>query len=63
MRSRTSLYNWGLGKSLLKRCWPLWVMWFAVLILIVPMNLAGDISRYIRYEMADITFETSRCLL
>ncbi len=63
MKSRTSLYNPGLGKNLLKRCWPLWVIWFGTLILIAPVNLASEISRCVRYNFTDITLEAGQCLL
>lgn len=63
MKSKTSLYNRGLGKNLLKRCWPLWVIWFAALILIVPVNLTSEISRCVRYNFTDIALEAGQCLL
>ena len=40
MKSRTSFYNKGFGKNLLRRFWPLWVLWLAVL-LYAPLQLAG----------------------
>lgn len=40
MKSRISFYNKGFAKSLLRRFWPLWVLWLAVL-LYAPLQLAG----------------------
>ena len=40
MKSRTSFYNKGFAKNLLRRFWPLWVLWLAAL-LYAPLQLAG----------------------
>ena len=40
MKSRTSFYNKGFAKNLLRRFWPLWVLWLAVL-MYAPLQLAG----------------------
>ena len=40
MKSRISFYNKGFAKSLLRRFWPLWALWLAVL-LYAPLQLAG----------------------
>ena len=40
MKSGTSFYNRGFGLNLLRRFWPLWVLWLAVL-LYAPLQLAG----------------------
>lgn len=39
MKSRTSFFNRGLSLSLLRRSWPVWTSYFALLFLIVPANL------------------------
>ena len=43
MKSRTSFYNRGFGLNLLRRFWPLWALWLAVLLLAAPLNVAGVI--------------------
>ena len=40
MKSRTSFYNKGFGKNLLRRFWPLWALWLLAL-LYAPLQLAG----------------------
>lgn len=39
MKQKTSLFNWGLCRGYLKRCWPLWTTYFAVLLLELPAQL------------------------
>lgn len=39
MKSRISFFNTGLCKNFLRRCWPLWVVYFAVLFLELPAML------------------------
>lgn len=41
MRSRTSLFNPGLAKSLVKRFWPLMLAYLAVLLLTLPLQLSS----------------------
>ena len=41
MKSRTSFYNKGFGLNLLRRFWPLWALWLAVLLLAAPLSVAG----------------------
>lgn len=62
MKSKTSLYNHGLGRSLFKLCWPLWVLWFSLLILEMPVNLAAEISRYVKYDIPNIELRVIRCI-
>ena len=49
MRSKTSFFNRGLSKSLLARCSPLFGLWLGVLIFCLPVNLSGEISRYLKF--------------
>ena len=37
MKSRTSFFNPGVAKNLLRRCWPLWTAYFALLLLLWPV--------------------------
>lgn len=39
MKSRTSLFNWGVSRSLLRRFWPLWTGYFVILLLSLPALL------------------------
>ena len=43
MKSRISLFNWGVSKNLLRRCWPLWSAYLGVAILLLPANVANRI--------------------
>ena len=49
MRSKTSFFNRGLSKNLLARCSPLFGLWLGVLIFCLPVNLSGEISRYLKF--------------
>lgn len=40
MKSRISLFNAGLAANLLRRCWPVWGGYFALLLLCFPINMA-----------------------
>ena len=51
MKSRISFYNKGFAKSLLRRFWPLWVLWLAVL-LYAPLQLAAKFSIFAMPVMA-----------
>ena len=39
MRSKTSFFNFGLAKNLLRRSWPFWFCYFALLMLHFPVSL------------------------
>lgn len=39
MRSRTSFFNPGVAKNLLRRCWPLWLGYLLFLLLVLPLPL------------------------
>lgn len=39
MKSKRSYFNWGVSKNLLRRCWPLWAAYFAVLLFLLPVSL------------------------
>ena len=62
MRSKTSFFNWGLSKSLLGRCSPLWGMWL-LLMLSFPVSLAGEISRYLKFGSLNIAQDVSMDIL
>ena len=49
MKSRTSFFNPGLCRSLLRRNWPVWTSYFAVLFFMVPANLMS-ITQYREYR-------------
>lgn len=42
MKSKMSFYNTGVGKNLLKRFWPLWVLYFLLLVAALPMEISGS---------------------
>ena len=44
MKSRISLFNWGVSKNLLRRCWPLWSAYLGVAILLLPAEVANRIA-------------------
>ncbi len=45
MKQKTSYFNWGISRSYLKRCWPLWAVYFAVLLLCLPAAIPDYLSR------------------
>ncbi len=45
MKSGTSLFNKTISLNLLKRCWPIWSCWLAVLIFALPLNLYSGLSQ------------------
>ncbi len=49
MKSRISLFNWGLARNLLKRFWPLWTGYAVILLLGLPTTL----PQYVRFGGAD----------
>lgn len=49
MKSKTSFFNPGLCRSLLRRNWPVWASYFAVLFFMVPANLMS-ITQYREYR-------------
>ncbi len=61
MKSRTSFYNKGFGKNLLRRFWPLWALWLAVL-LYAPLQLAG-IKSIDYFRALDYVNNVNRSLL
>lgn len=44
MKQKTSYFNWGISRSYLKRCWPLWAVYFAVLLLCLPAAIPDYLS-------------------
>ncbi|MDO4982658.1 MAG: hypothetical protein Q4E35_03775 [Eubacteriales bacterium] len=63
MKSKTSLYNSALGKSLFKRFWPLWVIWFWALIFILPINLSTEIGNILKHGSFDAAFQINSALI
>ena len=51
MKSKTSLFNQGVSLNLLKRYWPLWSGYFALLLLVTPAALSGRVDRLAPGEM------------
>lgn len=53
MRSRASFFDRRFSRYLLRRFWPLWVLWLAVLLLAGPVNLSTvydeNLARYVSY--------------
>ena len=49
MKSKISFFNSGLCRSLLRRNWPVWTSYFAVLFFMVPANLMS-ITQYREYR-------------
>ena len=49
MKSKISLFNWGVSKNLLRRCWPLWAGYFVLIMLLLPGEMMN------RLEHIDIT--------
>ena len=45
MKSRASFYNIALGRDILRRCWPLWAAYLGLLLLMLPLSLAGEAQR------------------
>lgn len=39
MKSRASFFNWGLSRNILSRSWPLWAVYLAALVLVLPLSL------------------------
>ena len=55
MKSKTSLFNKGVALNLLKRCWPLWLGYFVLLLLVTPAVLSGRVDRLAPGEMLNYT--------
>ena len=39
MKSKTSFFNPGVCRNLLRRCWPLWTAWTVLLLFLLPVSL------------------------
>lgn len=50
MKQKTSYFNWGISRSYLKRCWPLWAVYFAVLLLCLPAAIPDYLSRNYSFD-------------
>ena len=42
MKSRISFFNAPLSRDILRRCWPLWAAYLGVLLLMLPLRVAGE---------------------
>ena len=51
MKSGTSLFNKTISLNLLKRCWPVWTCWLAVLIFALPLNIYSGLSHSPYWDM------------
>ena len=45
MKSKTSWFNTGISLNYLRRCWPLWAGYAALLVLVFPVEMADRVSR------------------
>ena len=45
MKSKTSFFNRGIARNLLRRFWPLWAAYFGALLLLLPVDLASMAQR------------------
>lgn len=66
MKSKTSFFNRGLSLSLLRRSWPVWLSYFAAMLLLVPGDLVtlSQDTYYRRSENADFLFrQLNRAML
>jgi len=52
MKSRTSWFNFAISKNYLRRCWPLWTSYFAILLLLFPIDMADRLSRVNQYTIS-----------
>jgi len=50
MKLKTSFFNAALSRSLVRRSWPVWTCYFAVLLMMVPGDLMQIVERSTRYE-------------
>ena len=46
MKFRTSFFHKGLALNLLRRCWPVWLAYLAVMIFEFPMNIYGNMQSW-----------------
>ena len=53
MRSKTSFFHKGLAGNLLKRCWPVWLGYLVLMLLIFPISVNNSISAW-RAPMAEL---------
>ena len=44
MRSKTSFFHKGLAANLFKRCWPVWVGYLLLMVLMFPVSVNNSIS-------------------
>ena len=63
MRSEKALYNKALGASLIKRCWPIWMIWFALLLFLLPMELLQVFDGLARTEAQLAAINAERRIL
>lgn len=54
MKQKTSFFNWGISRSYLKRCWPLWAVYFVVLLLCLPAAIPDYLSRNSAYDSINL---------
>lgn len=52
MKSKTSFFNPGIAKNLLRRCWPLWVCYLAALLAILPLALMRVVNSHYTEEIS-----------
>ena len=59
MRSRTSFFDPGVAKNLLRRCWPLWLSYLLFLLLILPLPLQQRLQYKSNYDGALPALDTA----
>lgn len=59
MRSRTSFFNPGVAKNLLRRCWPLWAGYLFFLLLVLPLPLRQSLQYKSNYDGALPALDTA----
>ena len=60
MARKTSFFNWGLSRSWLKRCWPLWTTYLAVWLIMLPQSVP-ELRRY--RDMLSYTLDVNATLI
>ena len=53
MKSKTSFFDPGVSRNLLRRCWPLWTAWTVLLLFLLPVSLTR-LSGFVSPESQDM---------
>lgn len=60
MKSKTSFFNPGVCRNLLRRCWPLWTAWTVLLLFLLPVSLTR-LSGFVSPESRDMNRAVLDC--